>query len=280
MPTASEVFEFSVEAMATRFVLMLVDEDVLLANTKAEQIFTDIRNLEYELSRFRPGSDVWRINNADAGEAVSVDPACLDCLLIGREIWQETGGAFDVTIGPLYRILREQDGTPRKADKEELRAAMACTGFDKLAIDAEAGTVTPLVQGVQVDLGAIGKGYALDQSVFNLQEEGVTHALMHSGESTVVALGDQPGRSGWPVTLGGSAPVYLKGNAVSGTGTLYKGAHIIDARKQRLAPRNRDFRWAMAPTATEADALSTAFMVMSPKEIQAYCAAHPGVQAW
>jgi FAD:protein FMN transferase len=272
---------FQHEAMATRFELILEETDAMVANGIAQEIFRGIDQLESELSRFVSYSDLSHIHAAKAGESVSVGAACLDCLNIGKEIWEETGGAFDVTIGPLYQILRNPDGTPRKASKKELEAAKAKTGFEKLQIDLENGTVTPMVDGMRLDLGAIGKGYALDQAWLDLeQQHGMKNALLNAGDSTVLGMGQIGTRGCWPVNAGdGTQPVELRNQALSGTGFIYKGAHIVDPRKAKMVSLKRHFRWSVAPQAIVADALSTAFMVMERAEIEAYCKRYPDVLA-
>jgi thiamine biosynthesis lipoprotein len=276
---SASVHRHTHEAMATRFELHLVHEDPLIANGAAQAIVRDIDRLESELSRFVSYSDISCINRAVAGESVRVDAACMDCLCFGRDVWAATGGAFDFTIGPLYEILRNPDGTPRRPGAEELSAATARCGCQHLDIIPEEMTVRPRVDGMRLDLGAIGKGYALDQAVFVLKEWGIGHALLNAGGSTVLGIGSMPGAEGWPVHAGGEEPVILRDNALSGTGFQQKGAHIVDPRTARMVDTRRILRWAIAPNATLADALSTAFMVMSKREISRFCQEHPGVSA-
>ncbi|MBP7950275.1 MAG: FAD:protein FMN transferase [Verrucomicrobiales bacterium] len=267
------------EAMFTRFELILPHEDPLIANGIAQAVFSDIDRLEKELSRFVPYSDISRINRAAAGEEVCVDAACMDCLLFGRDVWQASGGAFDVTIGPLYQILRQPDGSPRKPERGEMEEAKSRCGFHLLELDPDNFTVTPAVAGMRLDLGAIGKGYALDQAARLLRDRNVEHALLNAGESTVLGLGSMPEQDGWPVRAGAGEPVVLHGNALSGTGFMYKGAHIIDPRNFKTVDTERILRWAIAPNATLADALSTAFMVLNRREIDSLCRQQAGVRA-
>ena len=270
---------FGHEAMATRFELTLVHPDAAAAAGAAQEVWDDIDNLEQQLSRFISHSDIGVLNGSEAGRVVDLHEAALDCLTYGKEIWEQTGGAFDVTIGPLYSVLRQRDGTPRKATKDELAEAKARSGYHLLDLDAEEFTATPRAGNMQVDLGAIGKGYALDQAALLLREKhGITDALLNSGTSTVLGLGSMPGQDGWLVRAGAPEPFALRDEAVSGTGFQVKGAHIIDPRTARLVNMRRTIRWAIAPHATLADALSTAFMVMTKKEIAAFCRQYPAVR--
>ena len=270
---------FGHEAMATRFELTLVHPDAAAAASAAQEVWDDIDNLEQQLSRFIPHSDIGVLNGSEAGRVVDLHEAAMDCLTYGKEIWEQTGGAFDVTIGPLYAVLRHRDGTPRKATKDELAEAKARCGFQLLELDAQEFTATPRAGNMQVDLGAIDKGYALDQAALLLREKhGITDALLNAGTSTVLGLGSMPDKEGWLVRAGAPEPFALRDEAVSGTGFQVKGAHIIDPRTARLVHMSRTIRWAIAPNATLADALSTAFMVMTKKEIAAFCRQYPEVR--
>ena len=142
----------------------------------------------------------------------------------------------------------------------------------------QTGTVTPLADGMMLDFGAIGKGYALDQAWIDLETHGVKNALLNAGDSTVLGMGELPGRGLWPVNAGDGEPIRLKNEALSGTGFIYKGAHIVDPRKTKMVSLKRHFRWAIAPQAVVADALSTAFMVMEKDEVLAYCKRFPEVR--
>jgi thiamine biosynthesis lipoprotein len=278
-PAAATLHRFSHEAMATRFELTLVHTDAPAAGSIAREVWDDIDILEQQLSRFISHSDIGRLNGSEAGRVVDMHEAAMDCLTYGKEIWEQTGGAFDVTIGPLYAVLRNRDGSPRKATKEELESAKARCGYQLLDLDPEEFTVTPRADNMFIDLGAIGKGYALDQAALLLREQhGITDALLNAGTSTVLALGNMPGKDGWLVRAGAPEPFALRNEAVSGTGFQVQGAHIVDPRTAKLVNMSRVIRWSVAPNATLADALSTAFMIMTKKEITAFCRQYPEVR--
>ncbi len=274
-----ELHRFSHEAMATRFDLTLAHPDAGEAAFAAQDVWDDIDQLEQQLSRFIPYSDISRINGSDAGTLVDVREAAMDCLSYGKDIWEQTGGAFDVTIGPLFQVLRWPDGAPRKAPPEEVEEARARCGYHLLEIDPEEFTVTPRADNMQLDLGGIGKGYALDQAADLLRERhGITNALLNAGTSTLLGVGSMPGAEGWLVRAGAPEPFALRDEAVSGTGFQVKGAHVIDPRTSKVVDLRRMIRWSVAPNATLADALSTAFMVMNRKEIAAFCRRFPDVR--
>ena len=199
-------------------------------------------------------------------------------------MYAETNGAFDITIGSLLDCWRNEDGSPASPSQEELDLARRHTGTGLLTLDEVEHTVELLAAPVQIDLGGIGKGYAVDRMAELLGEWSVETALISGGYSSVLALDAPAGMKGWPLTLSDPcnrkqilARPCLQGQAVSGSG-LQKGGHIIDPRTARPVKGKRA-AWACAPDAATADALSTAFMVMTPDEVKKYCLCHPDVQA-
>ena len=280
MNSARQIYQFAHLAMATRFELHLIHHDAGEAVQAAQAVWEDMDKLEEEISRYVPYSDLSQINGSPAGAEIIVREAAMDILTFGKEVWKQTGGAFDLTIGPLAKVLVWPNGFERDATPEELAAARARSGYQHLKIDVEEFTITPLVDDMLLDPGAIGKGYAVDQAAHLLLEDwGMTDFLLNAGTSTLLGRGSMPEGQGWSVTAGSPEPIWLKDEALSGTGFEIKGAHVIDPRTAKLVNVSRVIRWALAPTGTLADALSTAFMVMNRKEISRFCAAHPGVRA-
>ena len=272
----ANVRRFSHAAMATIFEVHAVHDDERYVAHASRAVFDLIDQLERELSRFQPTSDITRINHLASGESTRVSPSTLECLLIARHMFDLTSGAFDASIG---------------------------TGLETLELDAEDLAVRATRAGVQIDLGGIGKGYAVDRMAEVLEEWGLARALVHGGFSSLLALDPPADRDGWPLTLSDPlassrvlARVAPRQTALSASG-LRKGHHIIDPRTG--APvRGRRAAWAALPrpaaaaadgadatgprlaAAAVADALTTAFMVLSFDEIRSLCDHSPGLEAW
>lgn len=271
--------------MATTFEMVFAPEtkeaDADYYGGAAEALFREINLLEDELSRFRDVSDLARIRALRAGETAKISLAAADCLSLAQMVAKETGGAFDITLAPLLKIWRNQDGTPRQPSAEEEQTAAQKCGMHLFSVNRDALTVTSHCDRLELDLGAVGKGYALDQIAAILPDWSVASALLNAGDSTVLAVGAPPREDGWIVTLDNAARdrVSLRDRALSSTGFSVRGNHIMDPRRLRPVPLKKTRTWAAAPTAALSDALSTAFMVMNTEEIDAFCARFPEVES-
>jgi len=277
---APKVHRFAHEAMACTFELFIPDQQRGYAEQAARAAFAEVERIEQELSRFVSHSDVARINSAPPEEPVQVGMETLDCLKMAAAVNVETNGAFDVTAG----AVAETHSPPRAVSptcNPDGRSPAPVIGMKHLEIDQKNRTVTALTAGLRVDLGGIGKGYALDRVVDLLREWQIHSALIHAGQSSVIGIGGPHEEAdAWSVQLrdpGGvrarPASVLLRQCALSGSGSLLHGPHIIDPRSGHPAASAWG-AWAKAPSAALSDALSTAFMVMSRSEVDAYCGAH------
>jgi len=270
------VRSFSHEAMATVFEVHAAHPDQRYAAQAAQAAFDLADRLERELSRFIPNSDISRINGLAAGSTVQVGPAAMECLVIARHMFDVTDGAFDVSIG---------------------------TGLPSLELDREDCLVRAARSGTRIDLGGIGKGYAVDLMVELLEDWGLEQALVHGGFSSVLALEAPPDLEGWPLTLSDPAdPSHVLARlsarqAALGASGRRKGDHIVDPRTGEPA-RGRRAAWVIVPRpqiagleartdgspriapAAVADALTTAFLLLGLDDIQTLCERSPGVEAW
>jgi len=273
-----EEHTFRHEAMNTEFevVITQLGVDHALARHAAGLVFAEVDRLEEELSRFKPTSDIWRLSLLKGGQSTQVDFAAWDCLSLAKAVHAETNGAFDITLGPLMRLWRNSDGSQRVPLPGELESARQRMGMALFDLDAEGLRVTVHADDMLFDLGAVGKGYALDQAVRILEQEGIQSAFLSAGESTLVGTGTQ----GWPVNLHLEEPrsLTLSGDALSCSGFEVQGGHLMNPRTLEPVPVEKRRCYVLAPTAALSDALSTAFMIMSPAEVQDFLREHPKVQ--
>jgi thiamine biosynthesis lipoprotein len=254
---------FQHEAMNTFFEIAVAGQPGDYARHAAQAAFAELERLEEELSRFIDGSHIARANRLARGESVILSPDALECLLIATDLAIATGRAFD----PAYASVRPADLDP---------------DLPPYTLDPASHTLTSRAIRLRLDLGAVGKGYALDVMAATLREWGITSACLNSGGSSILALGEEStGSRGWAVGIGEEETyrtVPLQEASLSGSGTAVKGSHLIDPRTGRAATRTRR-TWALAPTAAQADALSTAFFLMDEPSVAALCAAHGTIGA-
>ena len=277
----ADAHHFLHEAMATVFELYIVEEDGDYARQGAQAAFAEVDRLELEMSRFLSNSDISRLNAAKLGQSVTLGMDSFDCLCRAKEMFGKTGGAFDISIGALYDCWLHEDRTLRQPSQTEIQHAHALTGLNHLELDEDGFCAEVLTEGLQFDLGGIGKGYAAEKVAEILREWNLGQALVLAGASSVLSVSVPESMSGWPMKLRNPenpnkvlARFDLKEGAVSGSGRQ-KGQHIIDPRSVDVgAVKGRLAAWSVAPDAIAADASSTAFMMLSDEEINEYCLAN------
>jgi len=267
--------------MSTVFAIAIAGKTGKYAGQAARAAFDEIDRMESLFSRFDPTSEISRLNRLGPGQKIRIGVETAGILRLAAEMEKATGGAFSVNRPPGWTL----DG--KNLPLGRVISVKSRTG------SFEAMRPKSPFSALDLDLGGIGKGYALDAAAAVLADWEVTNAFLDAGTSTVLGLGPGPGagrrslrptRPGWPVqiTLPSPAPrktIYLDGRALSGSGLEIKGSHIYDPRTGSPARRAKTIVWASWPTAAGADALSTAFFVMSLPEIERFCRSHQEVLA-
>src|SRR2546423_7812480 len=196
-------------ARATRFEIVLQGEGPASLRAAAEEAFEEIERSEAHLSQFRTGSEIANLNARAAQEPVRVTPPLFALLQHCRKLHHETGGAFDITVAPLLRCWGFRDATGHLPEPEALAEARGKVGMNLVQLNPDDFTVRFTRDGVMLDLGAIGKGYAIERAAEILREAGVSSALLHGGTSTVQAIGHPPDGGSWKVAVAnplGTAP--------------------------------------------------------------------------
>jgi thiamine biosynthesis lipoprotein len=253
--------------------------------------------LERQLSFFQTDSELNRINLLAGEQPVLVEPELFELLQLAVKLSAETQGAMDITSTPLWQLwgfARRAGGIPTE---EQIAEALSQVGSRLVQLDPAEKSVFFTQPGVKLNLGSLGKGYALDRLADALCEGGMKDFLLHGGQSSILARGEGIGergegrgarREGWIVGVPNPqmpsrriAEIHLKNKAL-GTSSAqfqsfrYEGkryGHLIDPRTGRPAEGVLSAT-AVAPNATLADALSTAFYVLGPEASQAYCEKH------
>jgi thiamine biosynthesis lipoprotein len=296
--------------MATRFEVVLHGDNPTALRAAGEEALDEIERLEGQLSVFRTSSEIAHLNARASRESVRVTPPLFRLLQWARRLHEESGGAFDISIAPLVRCWGFMGGKGRLPTEQQIHEARQCVGMQLVELNAGDLTVRFSREGVMLDLGAIGKGYAIEQAAELLREAGVTSALVHGGTSTVYAMGHPPGLDAWRIAIthpetgattlansdehqkavhsegaNAAAIVSLKDEAMSvsaiwGKFFLAEGetyGHIIDPRDGLPASR-AVLAAVILPSATETDALSTALLTVGLEGHQAIAGLREGMR--
>lgn len=292
VPVAGSTVRLATRAMACEFCIIMnpgPPKQVMIASDALDMIHV----LEDQMSVYRANSELSQLNRRAHAEPVAVEPALFDLLLETKKISRVTAGAFDPTSGPLISLwqrCRQQGRIPRD---DEIADCLERTGIGHVGFDKDTQTVRFDRPGVELNLGAIGKGFALDRSAKLLRQRGLDNWLYHGGHSSILAAGDHNGQGGWPVGIGNPlfttdrfGTILLRDAAMSTSGSniqffRHEGrryGHILDPRSGRPAEQFLSVT-VVAPTATEAEGLSTAFFVLGVEKTLAYCDNHPNIGA-
>ncbi|MDX1948661.1 MAG: FAD:protein FMN transferase [Pirellulaceae bacterium] len=317
----SFLLSISRDAMACQFEVLLPGDST--AAEGAVAALDLVERLEAQLTVYRDNSEIMAINRRAATEPIPVEAALFDLLQRSVELFEQTGGAFDITSGPLSKVwgfYRRQGALPAP---DEIAAALANVGSQHLQLDRARRTIRFGRPGMELNLGAIGKGHALDCAAAELLSAGAENFVIHGGNSSVLARGGRGISEGgfqkadlptmpaggfqqseisnlkssisptWSVALRHPlrpeirlAEFFLINQALgtSGSGTQFfhhqgrRYGHILDPRTGWPAQQVLSAT-VIAPTAEQADALSTAFYVLGNEPAAEYCRAHPEISA-
>jgi thiamine biosynthesis lipoprotein len=198
------IWRFASEAMKTTFRLFVPGGDRALVDSAVSEAFQKLDELEGVLSRYAPGSDISRINAMDAGETLFLSDECDRCLRLAIEASVATGGRFDPCAGTMIDAVKSG-------------SAVAGTLRGVVSLDEHRPLVKCLEAGRVLDLGAIGKGFALERMGEILAAHGIADALLTSGASTILAMGSMD----WPIDIphsGGARRLLLRASALAASG--------------------------------------------------------------
>jgi thiamine biosynthesis lipoprotein len=281
-----QLHTFRHPAMATEFSLYLYARTDAQASDIADEVFDEVDRIEQELSNYRQSSELSRIVRDAAHAPVTTDPETFRFLEQSQQWSEASGGAFDITVGPLMKVWGFFNHGGRIPSSEELNRIRPLVGYRNVELDPAARTVYFRVPGVELDPGGIGKGFAVDAAVAILRAHHVAAALVSAGSSTVYALGAPPGARGWKIVIpdgladhASISTVVLRDTSLSSANCTEKNftsgghlyCHIMDPRT--LQPvEDRLHVSIVDPSATTSDALSNVLFVDTPAESLAFLA--------
>ena len=273
------IHRFTHKAMATLYEILIEYDDKVYAEQTAKATFDEIDRLEEELSRFLPNSEISMINNLQVGDKFLLSEDTLECLIQSQKLFDITNGAFDITIGN-----QKENWEKENFSSEHLNANESIPSSQKFDINEFEHTITVLSDDLNIDLGGLGKGYALDKVCDLLLEWEIENAFIHGGGSSVKSIGNLSNFNGWPITISNPnnpkqtlADILIKNFSISASG-IKKGNHIFDPVMEKPITK-RKAAWAIAGSAALSDALSTAFMIMDIDSILGLCKINNDISA-
>lgn len=263
--------------MGTLLDITLFGVEPDMGRTLLRRCFREARRLESLLSAHDEESALSRVNRMASRGPVEVQEDLSALLQVAAGFWEETGGAFDITSGPLLDLWQKAVLDEQEPDGASLKEALGKVGLKNLRLLDE--TAELLLKGMRLDLGGIGKGYAVERIVRLLKEAGVQHGLVNFGLSSLYALGSPPGEEAWWISIKGMkegewiGSVALTDRALSVSGSYGRSleiqgrryGHILDPRTGLPLDRER-LSVVLGSSATEAEAFSTALLILDGEE--------------
>jgi thiamine biosynthesis lipoprotein len=290
---ALQRFRYVEPHMGTRFEIILYASDESTARQASAAAFARIASLDASMSDYRQESELMRLCAKAGGPPVRVSDDLFVVLRRAEEVSRRSGGAFDVTVGPVVRLWRRARRTQKLPERDQLARALALVGYKNVRLDARGRTVQLLKPGMQLDLGGIAKGYAADAALKALKKHGVTRALVAAG-GDVAMSGPPPGAAGWSVAVAQLVGVeksppgklVLHGAAVSTSGDASQGVEIDGKRYSHIVdPRTgvglvgRMGVTVVAPDGITADSLTKVVAVLGPAKGIPIIQETPGISA-
>ena len=241
----SQRVEANVDAMGSTYSIVVYGEDEARLRAAVEDASEEARRLDHLLSNYIASSEWSQVNREAASKPVRISTELFQLLAACVEYSRESDGAFDITVGPLMRVWGFYKGTGHLPHRADVRGALDRMGYQNIVLDPAAHTVRFGKEGLEMDPGGIGKGYAVDKIVEILKEDGVTSALVSASGSSIYGLGAPPNEPGWKIKIRNpkdasktAVEVVLKDMSLSTSGNYEKFffaegklySHIMDPR--------------------------------------------------
>jgi thiamine biosynthesis lipoprotein len=277
--------------MGTVFTVAVYGRDRSFLAEVVEQVFEEVDRLDKQMSNYKSDSELSAINREAARHPVVVEPGLFHLLEISAHRSEETDGAFDITVGPLMKSWGFFRGRGRLPTGAEITQVLKRVGYQHVKLDVQHRTIRFDEPGIDLDLGGIAKGYAVDRAVDILRSNGITSALVSSGTSSIYALGSPPGVRGWKITVRDPYDVHkpadvihLQNYSVSISGSYEKFFKI--GEKDYCHIMDPHTGWpvqgvlstvVLATTGTDTDGRSAGCFVMGVERTRKYLAVHPNL---
>lgn len=275
--------------MGTTYTVVAYGRDQTLLSEVVREVFEEIDQLDEQMSNYQPQSELSAINRNAAQHEVTVSPQLFGLIQYSLRASQESGGDFDITVGPLMKLWGFFRGQGRLPSSREISQVQKRIGYQHVHLDPARRTIRFDVSGMEFDLGGIAKGYAVDQAAEILRSNGITAALVSSGNSSIYALGSPPGERGWKITVRDpfhadkpADVLRLQNFALSTSGNYEKFfkingkiyCHIMDPHTG-WPVENMLSTVGAAPTGVETETLTKIFFVGGVEKSRQYLATHP-----
>jgi FAD:protein FMN transferase len=277
-------YEASRLSMACVYALELYGTDERALPAIADAALDEVDRIDRLMSHYKPDSPLSRVNREAASRPVTVDAELFDFIATAIGYSRQTGGAFDITVGPLMKAWGFFKGDGRVPSHDSLAAARRLVGAGSIVMNAAEKSIRFAQPGVELDLGGIAKGYAVDRVVELLRHRRVRAALVSAGGSTIYGLGKPPDADAWSVDIQDpidarkrALTVRLRDRAVSVAGGSEKSfeadgvgySHIMDPRTG-MPIQGLLTVVVLTTSGTAGDALDNAFFVLGPKASRPY----------
>jgi|YNPNPStandDraft_1061719.scaffolds.fasta_scaffold00001_141 thiamine biosynthesis lipoprotein len=281
-------------AMACQFEVRLVGEDAGYLRSVAEEALDEIERLDRQLNCFDPRSEISYINANGFNKPIKIEPGLFGLLSRAIQLTSETCGAFDVATGSLIDLWQNAELNGKRLNEEEIKNALAMSGSQHIKLDETSGTIRFDIDGVKLNLGAIGKGYAVGRAIELIRRYEVQSGFVHGGRSSAAAIGRQIDGIPWRVGIRHPSNydervdvVELLDAAISTSGGIAQRDEAVDEDFEHIidpisgTPAKSELASATVITAdpVNAEALSTAFYLRGRCYVEEYCTAHPETSA-
>lgn len=279
--------------MGTLYTVAVYGRDAQFLADTVNEVFEEVDRLDTQMSNYKPESELSRINREAVREDVVVEPRLFGLIQLCLRLSEDTGGAFDITVGPLMKAWGFFRGQGRVPSPQEIHDVLKHVGYRHVHLDAKRHTIRFDEPGIELDLGAKAKGYAVDRAVEILKENGISSGLVSAGTSSIYALGAPPGEKAWKISLRdpfdekrAAEVAYLKNFSLSTSGNYERFfriggkmySHIMDPHTG-MPVQGVLSACAFTERTTDSDGLSTALYVLGVEASRNYLASHPNITA-